>query len=94
MRLMLCLMSTLLAACATDGLVRGEPVPQQVVITAPCLTKAEVPTLPSTHARRGMDQKQKTAAALADLSDYEKYAVEADGKLRVCAGASDGAGKH
>ena len=91
MRLMLCSMSMLLAACATtDGLQHGQPVPEQVVIVKSCVAPAEIPVRPRTHLRAGMDQKQKTAAVLADISDFEKYALAADGKLRACAGAADG----
>ena len=91
MKRIACLMSILLAACATtDGLQRGAPVPEQVTIVKACLAAGEVPAVPKTHVRPGMTHDQLAAAALADEADLEKYALKADGKLRACAGSADG----
>lgn len=91
----LCLTSILLAGCATtDGLEHGNAVPQQTLVTVPCLTKAEIPIVPQTHVKPGMAHDQIAAAALADEADLEGYAVKADGKLHACAGDTNGPSLH
>lgn len=57
----------------------------KVPVPIPCVSVGEVPPLPATNMRPGMDMKQRAAAADLDMRDLEDYAVRADAVLRQCA---------
>ena len=88
-KLMLCLLPLLLAACASTPV--APPIPEvktetvKVPLPTPCVLASDIPPVPRTSFKPGGDMKQNAAAASIDLTAFEDYAVTADALLRQCA---------
>lgn len=88
MKLIAFWMILLLAGCASN-----EPRPLltetrvervEVPIRVPCLKEEDVPAIPPTTFKKGLDLRAKAAAAEADIIAFEGYAARADAALRSC----------
>lgn len=85
--LIACLTSLVLSACATDQVLLTGSAPVTAidkVVSERCIQIADIPPVPAQADLSG-DQRQRTAAALAELAELEAYAAKADPLLRKCA---------
>ena len=81
------LMSSLLAACATDPTLvgRAPSITVEVPVAVLCIDAKDLPPVPPKTMLPSAGLRQRVAALLADLDAFELYAAQADVILRACA---------
>jgi len=81
----------LLAGCAAvetrapDPVIQTRTVEVKVPVAVPCINAADIPALPKSTMRPGMQVQQLAAAAAVDLTAVEDVAITQNALLRACA---------